>query len=109
MRAPAGEAYCEFNFASSGQWAAYQFDAYREGMQPLKVATPVIAVTRRDEDFELTATFELGGRASRLGLSAVIEEADGTLSYWALAHPSGKPDFHHADCFAGQVPAIGRP
>ena len=21
-------------------------------------------------------------------------------SYWALAHPPGKPDFHHSDCFA---------
>ncbi len=34
------------------------------------------------------------------GISAVIEETDGTKSYWALAHPPGKPDFHHADCFA---------
>jgi hypothetical protein len=35
-----------------------------------------------------------------LGLSAVLEEQDGTKSYWALAHPpGGKPDFHHPDCF----------
>ena len=33
----------------------------------------------------------------RLGLSAVIEASDATLSYWALHHPPGKPDFHHAD------------
>jgi len=33
-------------------------------------------------------------------ISAVLEEVDGTKSYWALAHPPGKPDFHHADCFA---------
>jgi hypothetical protein len=40
----------------------------------------------------------------QLGLSAVLEEADGTKSYWALAHPPGdKPDFHHADCFAAQL------
>ena len=32
--------------------------------------------------------------------TAVIEEADGTKSYWALAHPSDKPDFHHPDSFA---------
>jgi hypothetical protein len=35
----------------------------------------------------------------RLGMSAVIEEASGRKSYWALAHPSGQPDFHHATCF----------
>jgi hypothetical protein len=40
-----------------------------------------------------------------LGLSAVIEEMNGRLSYWALAHPPGKPDFHHADCFALELPA----
>jgi len=36
----------------------------------------------------------------RLGLSAVIEEESGALSYWALAHPPGRADFHHSDCFA---------
>jgi hypothetical protein len=34
-----------------------------------------------------------------MALSAVIEATDGTLSYWALAHPSDKPDFHHPDSF----------
>jgi hypothetical protein len=35
-----------------------------------------------------------------LALSAVVEEHDGTLSYWALKHPPGRPDFHHADGYA---------
>jgi hypothetical protein len=38
-------------------------------------------------------------------ITAVIEEADGTKSYWALNHPPGKPDFHHPDCFALELPA----
>ena len=33
-------------------------------------------------------------------VSAVIEETDGTRSFWSLAHPPGKPDFHHRDSFA---------
>ena len=37
----------------------------------------------------------------------VIEELDGTKSYWALAHPPGKPDFHHPDCFALTLAAPG--
>ena len=32
-----------------------------------------------------------------LALSAVIEAIDGAKTYWALAHPSDKPDFHHPD------------
>jgi hypothetical protein len=43
-----------------------------------------------------------------LGLSAVIEERNGTRSYWALAHPAGPPDFHHPDCFAVKL-AAARP
>jgi hypothetical protein len=32
-----------------------------------------------------------------LGPSAVIEAPDGALAYWALRHPSARPDFHHRD------------
>ena len=35
-----------------------------------------------------------------LGLSAVIEDGEGGLSYWALAHTGSKPDFHHRGSFA---------
>ena len=48
------------------------------------------------------------GRCRRpweLGLSAILEEKDGTKSYWALAHPEGdKPDFHDPACFAAHLP-----
>ena len=33
------------------------------------------------------------GPSWQLGLSAILEEHDGTKSYWALAHAPGKPDF----------------
>jgi hypothetical protein len=40
----------------------------------------------------------------QLGLSAVLEETDGTKSYWALAHGQGdKPDFHDPACFAERL------
>ncbi|OGB15118.1 MAG: hypothetical protein A3B67_07385 [Burkholderiales bacterium RIFCSPHIGHO2_02_FULL_66_10] len=35
-----------------------------------------------------------------LGLSAVLETRDGLLSYWALHHPTARPDFHHRAGFA---------
>jgi hypothetical protein len=44
------------------------------------------------------------GRTWQLGLSAVLEEKDGTKSYWAVAHAAEKPDFHHPDCFAARLP-----
>ena len=44
-----------------------------------------------------------------LAVSAVIEETDGTKSFWALRHPPGPPDFHHPDCFALTLPAPKSP
>jgi len=43
-------------------------------------------------------------RPWHLGLSTVVEERNGRLSYWALAHPPGDPDFHHRDCFVLELP-----
>jgi hypothetical protein len=103
--------YYELNFAPSTQWAAYRFDDYRSGMRVAdELAAPRIDTQSGRERYELRAVIGLPGeRPWRLGLSAVIEEADGTTSYWALKHPPGKPDFHHADCFALELPALVQP
>ena len=108
LRGGPGDAYCEFNFAPSTQWAAYRFDSYRAGMRVAEgIGTPMIDVQSAPDRYGLKAALELAHwphRASwRLGLAAVIEETNGDKSYWALAHPPGRPDFHHADCFVGQL------
>ena len=111
VRPPRGKGYFEFNLAPSGHWAAYGFDAYRGGMSQLDVPTPTIQTQRAGAHFGLAAGLELAALpelvpwdAWQIGLSAVIEDEDGSLSYWALAHPPGKPDFHHPDCFVLELP-----
>jgi hypothetical protein len=102
--------YYEFNFAPSTQWAAYAFDGYRSGMRDAeRIGTPRIDMRSDSARLELQVSLDLDRLLPRdvvwqLGLSAVIEETDGRKSYWALAHPPGKPDFHHSDCFALEVP-----
>jgi hypothetical protein len=100
--------YCEFNFSPSGEWAVYAFRRYRESA-PLvgKDWAPETTVRSDEKSLELDAMVRLDylpliqPRASlRLALSAVIEENSGMISYWALEHPVGKPDFHHPDSFA---------
>ena len=103
----AGGAYLEFNFAPSGQWAAYRFDGPRQG--------------RRDEPAEIEVFLEGGEdwiaieaavRCKALepgltvALSAVVEEQGGGKSYWALKHPDGPPDFHHRACFTALLANI---
>jgi len=107
---PPTAGYYEFNFAPSTQWAAYRFSAYRKGM---RIATEIdaarIDVQSGAESYALQASLDLNRTILpsdspwRLGLSAIIEETGGRKSYWALAHPPGKPDFHHSDCFAREL------
>ncbi len=105
LRAEGEGAYREWNFAPSGQWAAYDFTATREGMVNAEVgAPPYIRMEDNLTWWTLGATVAVeANRSWSLGLSAVIEEKDGTKSYWALAHPIEKPDFHHPDCFVAQL------
>lgn len=101
-----GEAYFEFNASPSTQWAVYRFDSYRQGMSlAYEIALPDFDVQRRADRFEIATTLAMPNRPGpwRVGLSAIIEDANGDKSYWALAHAPGKPDFHHPDCFALQL------
>ena len=103
----AGPGYREFNFSPSGEWAVYAFRGYRDGDELGIELTPEIVVRRTEDRLELDAEISQdllpSGRPLRLGLSVVVEDTDGVLSYWALRHPPGKPDFHHTDAFASQL------
>jgi hypothetical protein len=101
-----GDAYCEFNFAPSSQWAAYAFDGYRAGMRELALDTPAIEASASDDVFELRVGVEASAlrAGARLALTAVIEETSGAKSYWSVRHAAGKPDFHHAESFAVELP-----
>jgi hypothetical protein len=117
LRASPDAGYYEFNFAPSTRWAAYRFSAYRRGMSVARdVAAPRIEAQASGERYTLQASVDLDeipnlprDAAWRLALSAVIEETSGGKSYWALAHPPGKPDFHHADGFVYELPVVSSP
>jgi hypothetical protein len=111
---PQSPGYLELNFSPSGEWAAYRFESYRQGMQPAAlVAPPRLTLDRRGARLELQAEVRLtgteaAGRRLRIALSTVVEDREGRLSYWALRHAPGRPDFHHPDSFslAIELPAI---
>jgi hypothetical protein len=109
VKADDADSYLEFNFSPSGAWAAYRFSGYREGNQALPMSwDPNVEPLAQEGRFSLFAEFDSSSfpkGPARIGLTAVIEETDGTKSYWALNHPLGEPDFHHADCFVLELPA----
>ncbi len=101
-------AYREFNFSPSGCWAAYAFDDTR--VRRAAALPPWRAhciVERTPERLSLSVTVpasQLPDVPWQIGLSAVLEACDGSLSYWALRHPAAQPDFHHRDGFALMLP-----
>jgi hypothetical protein len=100
------DAYHEFNFSPSGQWAAYAFNDYRVRKEWRAKHAHAVHFARSDNQLTLTAVIASPNlpdnplnKSYRLGLTAVLETKNGELSYWALCHPSGNPDFHHRSGF----------
>ena len=103
--------YYEFNLAPSGDWATYHFTGYREGMSRPDLAPVKASAHRHGDWWQLQAHLDLEALPDLaddvpwvLGVSAVLEMKDGSKSYWALAHPSDKPDFQHSDSFVLDLP-----
>ncbi len=99
-------AYREFNFSPSSEWAAYRFSSERQRDEPAeaheRVLLPPPQTRLSPRSLTLTARLPTSALPRSpatlcLGLSAVVEELDGRLSYWALQHPHARPDFHHRD------------
>ncbi len=105
LKDPGSDAYREWNFAPSSQWAAYDFTSRREGRTDADVAQPYVRIEDNMIWWAVGVTIAVDAEVRwELGLSAVLEEKDGTKSYWALAHPEGdKPDFHDPACFIAHL------
>jgi len=93
---PLGDtAYREFNLSPSGQWAAYDFDSFREGMRDAPVEKVEIACSHDDTGLVLKASIAANLPApAQVALNAIVEHADGGKQFWALAFPPGKAEFH---------------
>src|SRR3569623_567534 len=91
--------YVELNFAHWGEWAAYAFSDRRQGMRNLVGSSEPLAWAGYKGEGEDGVYYRSFGTIDlfdpfadwHVGLSAVIEAADGTKSYWALAHAPGPP------------------
>lgn len=111
VRPQAAKQYFEFNFSPSSEWAVYRFDHYRRNMQSIEPTHPPKIICRRregeldaDVDVHLGALDISGSGELQVALAAVLEDQHGAISYWALAHPEGKPDFHHEAGFTLTLP-----
>lgn len=102
--------YWEFNLSPSSDWNVYRFDAYRRGMRPEDSFSDLpfkvcggpgsLAVSVQVE----RGTIIPGNGGLDIGVSTVLKGRGGEISYWALAHPGPRPDFHARESFIIHLP-----
>lgn len=86
------DAYLEINLSPGGDWNCYAFNGYRDGMHPTDMAV-VNRATKSGNRVTALLDVNLPWKELLLGPSAVIEDIDGQLSYFAVGHGES-PDFH---------------
>jgi hypothetical protein len=94
-----GTYYREFNLSPSGRWAAYDFDAFREGMRDAPVNAIALACSQNTEGLVVRASIAADlASPAQVALNAIVEHPDGSKQFWALAFPPGQPEFHSEAC-----------
>lgn len=94
-------AYREFNFSPSTQWASYAFEDERVRASAHTLmghASPAVSCSHSGGTLQVLALIPAAlwpaPAPCLIGLTAVLENKDGRLSYWAISHPKDRPDFH---------------
>ena len=109
LKPEGGQSYVELNLSPSERWNAYDFTGYRAGMAERPMPREPECTMRHGSTFAIFDTaIPVSGLPTgncALGIAAVIEEQGGAISYWALAHGEGPPDFHAPACFAANLAA----
>jgi hypothetical protein len=97
--------YWEFNLSPAGDWNVYRFDGYRQGMTEETAFTSLpLSIRHRPDSLAIALELEIvrivgADQPLAVALAAVIKSRDHGLTYWALAHPGPRPDFHRRDSF----------
>lgn len=112
LAAEGAEPYWEVNLAPNGDWNLYRLEGYRQGLQPVRDREALPFMVRHGAG-EMELTLELllprelamacRTRPLQLGVTAVIEQPGGALSYWALSHGGPEADFHRREDFLLQL------
>ena len=97
--------YWEFNLSPAGHWNIFRFPDYRRDIaEEMKFNSLPFQVSQHDNCLRLKLKVNLSPIISpqqnlEIGITAVVEDRENQLSYWALTHPVNQADFHHRDSF----------
>lgn len=105
---PNSSQYWEFNLSPAGDWNVFSLTGYRQGLQEERaIATLPFKTELSSDKLSLSISVDIaalvGSQDILLGISTVLI-LEQTESFWAIAHPTQKADFHHPDSFALRLP-----
>ena len=97
--------YWEFNLSPAGHWNVFRFLDYRQNMTQETAFDTLPFRVLQDNYLQVSLQIELNKiikpeQSLEIGVTAVIEDRENQLSYWALNHPGKEADFHLRDSFA---------
>lgn len=94
------DTYIESNLSPSGHWQAFEFEAYREIAVPadsVRVSGRLDMSTGDQSSMNCTIDIEHPRFVTSdwyIAPTAILEDLQGKLHYYALSHPIKRPDFH---------------
>jgi hypothetical protein len=96
--------YWEFNLSPAGHWNVYHFDGYRQGIQEeIAFENLPFNIQNQGDSLVLALNIDLDKiileQAIEIGITTVIRDRDGKVTYWALTHKGAEADFHLRDSF----------
>ncbi|MGI0490735.1 DOMON-like domain-containing protein [Alkalinema pantanalense CENA528] len=97
--------YWEFNLSPAGHWNVYRFTDYRQGMEPeIQITSLPFQVKQHNHQLDLVIELNLASilastQLFNVGITTVIQDRVGNITYWALTHPGDQADFHRRDSF----------
>ncbi len=101
--------YIEFNFSPTFEWNCFYFNKKGDALaEYLPMQMPVTDILLSKDHFlqfsvikkeHFPKGFFDSKNELQAGITSVIKEKNGPISYWALSHNDSKPNFHHFDSF----------
>lgn len=115
MRSPETPWYWEWNFCPSGAWNFFAMRAPRRHEQPFCAGnagieglhwvrpderTACLFVKLSPPPSPLAETLWYSPEKLHVSPTVILKPTAGANTYWALKHPTDKPDFHRADLYS---------
>ena len=97
--------YWEFNLSPAGHWNVFRFPKYRHNIaEEMTFKELPVRVLQYSDELQLNLEIDLdliitAKQSLEVGITAVIEDTQGKISYWALTHLKNEADFHDRDSF----------